>query len=306
MHQRETQRFTRREFNGIALGATACTLISPLARAGSDPPTPRDLRMAVKFEMVHGNASVHEKFALLKRLGYHGVEISSPNDLDPDEVIAARDATGLLIHGTVCSTHWQLPLSHSDASVRDRGRAGIETAIADCVRYGGDTVLVVPGIVNKQVSYAQCYERSQHELRRVLPLAEDANVRLAIENVWNGFLLSPLEAARYIDELQSPAVGWYFDVGNVVNFGWPEHWIEALGSRIVKLDIKEYSRRLRDNQGLWKGFSVELLEGDCDWPAVMRTLDAIGYRGWATAEVAGGDEQRLGEIAARMQRIIAA
>ncbi len=295
---------TRREFNGMALGVLGAGMVSP-SLAFSDDTKPRNLQMAVKLEMVHGDAPLLEKFKLLKRLGYDGVEISSPNDLDPDEVIAARDETGLVIHGTVCSTHWHLPLSHPDQATRDRGRAGIETAIADCKRYGGDTVLVVPGVVNKQISYAQCYERSQRELRKVLPHAEDAGVRIGMENVWNKFLLSPLEAAGYVDELQSDAVGWYFDVGNIVNYGWPEHWIETLGSRIVKLDIKEYSRTKRDEEGLWRGFSVELLEGDCDWPAVMKALDAVGYRGWATAEIPGGGEDRLRDIATRMQRIFA-
>jgi hexulose-6-phosphate isomerase len=139
----------------------------------------------------------------------------------------------------------------------------------------------------------------------VLPLAGELGIRIAFENVWNSFLLSPLEAARYVDELDSPLVGWYFDVGNVVNYGWPEQWVRILNKRIFKLDIKEFSRAKRDSEGLWKGFGVKLLEGDCDWPAVMAALDEIGYRGWATAEVAGGDEPRLRDIADRMDRIFA-
>lgn len=297
---------TRRDFARLTTATVAASALPSMnALAGDMRSVRRDLKMAVKFEMVHGDMPILEKFQLLARLGYDGVEISSPNNLDANEVVAARDETGLKIHGTVCSTHWQLPLSHPDQSIRDRGRAGIETAIADCQRYGGNTVLVVPGIVSKDVSYAQCYERSQSELRKVLPLAEQANIRIGIENVWNHFLLSPLEAARYIDEFNSPAIGWYFDVGNIVNYGWPEHWIDTLAHRIVKLDIKEYSRKKRDDEGLWRGFAVELLEGDCDWPAVMKALDRVGFTGWATAEIAGGDEDRLRDIASRMQRIFA-
>ena len=104
---------------------------------------------------------------------------------------------------------------------------------------------------------------------------------------------------------ESTMIGWYFDVGNIVNYGWPEHWIEALGPRILKLDIKEYSRKRRDAEGLWKGFGVKLLEGDCDWPAVMRALDEIGFEGWGTAEVSGGGRARLQDIADRMDRIFA-
>ena len=160
-------------------------------------------------------------------------------------------------------------------------------------------------MVTKQVSYADAYARSQKEIRRVLPLAEELGVKIAFENVWNQFLLSPLEAARYVDEFESDSVGWYFDVGNVVNYGWPEQWVEILGKRILKLDIKEYSRKRRNDEGLWKGFGVKLLEGDCDWPSVMRALDQVGFQGWATAEVGGGPRERLAEIADRMDRIFA-
>lgn len=292
---------TRREFTTIAIGAAMAPLLSTHAACTVNLTR---LRKAVKLEMVHGNAPLIEKFALLKRLGYDGVEISSPNNLDLEEVTAARDATDLVIHGTVCSTHWSQPLSHADSDVRARGRAGVEAAIRDCHRYGGDTVLIVPGIVNKSVSYAACYERSQRELRQVLPLAVELNVRLAFENVWNNFLLSPLEAARYVDEFESSHVGWYFDVGNIVNYGWPEHWIRTLGKRTLKIDVKEFSRRKRDEEGLWKGFNVEIGDGDCDWPAVMRELRDVGFSGWATAEVGGGDEQRLRDIGTRMDRVL--
>jgi hexulose-6-phosphate isomerase len=125
-----------------------------------------------------------------------------------------------------------------------------------------------------------------------------------IENVWNNFLLSPLEAARYVDEFDADSVGWYFDVGNVVRFGWPDQWIRILGQRIGKLDIKEYSREKQKNEGLWKGFQVEIGEGDCDWPAVRKALLEIEYHGWATAEVRGGDRTRLQEIAERMDRVL--
>ena len=122
---------------------------------------------------------------------------------------------------------------------------------------------------------------------------------------WNNFLLSPLEFARYIDEFESPMVGAYFDVGNVVRFGWPEQWIRILGKRIVKLDVKEYSRKKQRNEGLWKGFQVEIGHGDCNWPEVRKALTEIGYTsGWATAEVGSGDRTRLADIARRMDTIL--
>jgi hexulose-6-phosphate isomerase len=164
----------------------------------------------------------------------------------------------------------------------------------------------VPAIVKKDVSYADAYERSQREVKRAIPLAEELGVKIAFENVWNGFLLSPLEAARYVDDFASKAVGWHFDVGNSINFGWPEQWIAILGKRIQKLHIKEYSRKKRDDEGLWKGFDAKLGEGDDDWPAVMKALDAIGYDGWGIAEQPGADSaEGLKDIAQRMDRIFA-
>ncbi|MHC5006440.1 MAG: sugar phosphate isomerase/epimerase family protein [Planctomycetota bacterium] len=258
------------------------------------------VRKAVKYEMIAGDMSVLEKFQLLKSLGFDGVEMMSPANYDRDEVLAARDRTGVVIHGVVNSEHWRSPLSDPDPAVRARGREALETALGDAAAYGATTVLLVPAVVNKQVSYADAWKRSRAEIRRVLPLAEKVRVRIAIENVWNNFLLSPLEAARYVDEFESPWIGWYFDVGNVVRYGWPDQWIRTLDRRVLKLDIKEYSRSKRDNEGLWKGFNVEIGDGDCDWPSVRAALRDIGYEGWATAEVRGGDADRLTEIARRM------
>lgn len=300
--------FTRRQFmKTTGAAAAAFTFGAPAAPASGqeEQPMPRSIKKAVKLGMVAGEMSLLEKFRLLKDLGYDGVELDSPSNLDPDEVLAARDATGLPIHGVVDSVHWRQTLSDADPAVRAKGVEGLKTALRDCKLYGGSTVLLVPAVVNKTISYDDAYTRSQAEIRKVLPLAADLKVKIALENVWNSFLLSPLEAARYVDEFDSPMIGWYFDVGNVVNYGWPEQWVRILNKRIFKLDIKEFSRGKRDREGLWKGFGVKLLEGDCDWPAVMAALDEIGYRGWATAEVGGGDAERLRDIAERMDRIFA-
>ena len=289
----------RRDFlKAGALGITGLAVAGPQWPSGT-------IKKAVKFGMVQEEGlSILEKFQLLKDLGFDGVEMDSPSDLDRDEVIAARDATGLPIHGVVDSVHWVKTLSDPDAAVRAEGLEGLKTALDDAHAYGASTALLVPAVVRKNVSYAEAYQLSQAEIRKVLPIAEETGVSIAIENVWNMFLLSPLECARYIDEFESEAIGWYFDVGNIVNYGWPEHWIHTLGHRILKLDIKEYSRGKRDREGPYAGFNVPLGEGDCDWSEVVKALDAIGYEGWATAEIAGGDTARLQEIARRMDRIL--
>jgi hexulose-6-phosphate isomerase len=289
---------------GFFLVAGAACALPSSSVAAPPPPVPRRRRKAVKIGMVHGDAPLHEKFALLQRLGFDGVELDSPGRISRDEVTEARDATGLAVHGVVDSVHWQQTLSDPDANVRKAGVAALETALRDAHAFGATTVLLVPAVVRKDVSYADAYGRSQAAIREVLPLARELGVRIALENVWNQFLLSPIEAARYVDEFESDHVGWYFDVGNVVTYGWPEHWIQSLGERILKVDVKEYSRKKRDAEGPWKGFECELGEGDCDWPSVMKAFDAIGYDDWFTAEIPGGDEARLRDIAARMDRIL--
>ena len=156
--------------------------------------------------------------------------------------------------------------------------AAIRQEFEDCKAYGGTTVLVVPAVVNRKVGYRDAYKRSQENIRKLIPDAEKHGVKIAIEEVWNKFLLSPLEFARYIDEFESPWVGAYFDVGNVVEFGYPEEWIRELGKRILKIHIKEYAKRNRFNYRLGEGKEI-------DWAAVRSALIEVGYDGWITAEV---------------------
>jgi hexulose-6-phosphate isomerase len=297
----------RREFlkmsgSGLAL-ATVIRGGSPAAY-GSAPAGDRPFLKTLKFGMVKEELSIEDKFRLLKDLGFDGVELDSPNDLDNREILAARDKIDFPIPGVIDSVHWRKTLSDPDPRVRAEGLEGLTTALRDARSYGATTVLLVPAVVNKEVSYDEAYTRSQAEIRKALPLAHETGVKIAIENVWNSFLLSPLEMARYLDEIDDPMVGAYFDVGNIVNYGWPEQWIRILGQRIMKLDIKEYSREKRDKEGPFAGFRVKLGEGDCDWPAVREALAEVGYTGWASAEVQGGDRERLKDISQRMDEIL--
>ena len=269
-------------------------------------PSKLSIKKSLKWGMIKEELSIMEKFKLVKDLGYHGVELDSPNDLDKKQVLEARDKTGLEIPGVVNSVHWKSPISHADPKVRQQCTDSMKTALQDCKDYGGTTVLLVAGVVNETIAYDDAYRRSQDEIRKMIPWAYETGVKIAIENVWNNFLLSPLEAARYVDELNDPMVGWYFDIGNVVRYAWPEHWIKVLNRRIMKLDVKEYSRKKQQEEGIWKGFDVELLEGDNNWPAVMKALEEVNYQGgWMSAEVNGGDRKRLQEVSERMDRIIA-
>lgn len=293
----------RRQF----LAASAAT-VAAASLAGSESQAADSklkLRKAVKLSMVGGKASLTDKFKMLKEIGFEGIDIDSPQELD--DVLKAKDASGLIVHGVVDYVHWKQPLSDADPNVRAQGVETLKKCLEDSKAYGGTTVLLVPAVVNKTVSYAEAYERSQTEIKKTLPLAEKLGIKILFENVWNNFLLSPLETARYIDEFNSPMVGCYFDVGNVIRYGWPEHWIHTLGKRIGKLDIKEYDRKIAGDEGVYKGFRAELGDASdgCDWPSVMKALAEIGYSGWGTAEVAGGDKARLTEVSQRMDKIFA-
>lgn len=272
------------------------------------PPAPSGakLRKAVNLTMCEEGATVADKFRILRDAGFDGVELNRPDPLPLAEIARAQAATGLEIAGVTCATHWEQPLTHPDPQVREAGFAGLRRAMEESAELGCGQMLLVPGAVNAEVAYDVCWQRSIAAIRRAATHAEELRCRIGIENVWNHFLMSPLEAVRYLDEIGSPWVGWHFDPGNVVTFGWPEQWLRILGARVVNLHVKDYSRAKRDAEGLWKGFEVELGEGDVCWPAVMQAVADIGYTGFVTAEVPGGNRARLAQLAAQIDRICGA
>jgi len=193
--------------------------------------------------------------------------------------------------------NWHAPLSDPNPEVRKKGLEGMETALRSAKVMGADTVLLVPAVVKEDVRYADAYKRSGEHIRKLLPLAEQLDVIIAVENVWNKFLLSPLEFARYVDEFDSPWLKAYFDVGNVILFGYAQDWIRTLGKRTVKIHLKDFKR---------KGYQwTNLLDGDVNWPQVRRALDEVGYDGFLTPELRGGDEAYLTDLAKRIDRIFA-
>ena len=287
-----------------AATAAAAGLSGQAASEETDIEPRRPIRFALKLGMIQEGDTLLDKFRLAKDAGFNGVELDSPGMAPVQEVRDACSATGIVIPGVVGSFHWKDQLAHPDQAVRARGEAALATAMQDCRAVGGTTVLLVPAVVGPDVSYDEAWDRSTAAIRRALPMARELGVSIAIENVWNNFLLSPLEAARYVDQFESPNVGWYFDVGNIVAYGWPSQWVSILGPRILRLDVKEYSREKLNKEGRWAGFGVPIGEGDCEWKETMAALDKVGYTGWASAEVGGGDAARLSEIAERMKRVL--
>jgi hexulose-6-phosphate isomerase len=294
-----TDALNRRDFLKLGGGAVAAGALGPAVVAAADAPAKkRMIRKAIMGATISYKGSVLEKFQAVKAAGFEGVEPMS--HLNQDEVLRALEQTGLKPASVCCSTHWHTPLSHPDARVRREALEGLLQALKDAKRYGATSVLLVPGAVKKGVSYQECFDRSVAEIRKAVPLAQELGVKIAVENVWNDFITKPEQALEFLAAIDSPQVGWHFDIGNVLRYGAPEDWIPVLGKRILKLHIKEYSK--------FRKFSVRFFEGDNNWPAIMKALDDVGYQGWGISEQPGEqsrDAEALKDLSGRMDRVFA-
>jgi hexulose-6-phosphate isomerase len=289
----------RRDFLKLGSGVLAAGVLGPAGAAlGKDATKKPTLQKAIMYATIGLKGTVLEQFRAVKAAGFAGVEPMS--HMKQDEVVKALEDTGLKAASVCCATHWGKPLSHPDAAVRKEGLEGLLRTLRDAKRYGATSVLLVPGRVNKEVSYDDCFKRSIAEIRKAIPLAQELGVKIAIENVWNDFITKPEQARAYLDEIDSPQVGWHFDIGNTLRYSPPETWIPVLGKRILKLHIKEYSKRI--------GFGVRFLEGDNNWPAIMKELDKVGYQGWGISEQPPNqarDAASLKNLSERMDRVFA-
>lgn len=291
---------TRRSFAKNALtGAVALSL----GQAAAQETAPgRKLRKAVMYGTVKIKSGVLEQFKAIREAGFEGVE---PNGgMNSAEVIDALKACNLEAASVCCHTHWKDTLTHPNAATRKRGIEGLITTLRDAKAYGAGSILLVPGVVNAEVAYDTAWKRAQESIREALPLAKELEVQISIENVWNNFLLSPLEMARFIDEFESPWLGAHFDIGNVYRYGWPEQWIRILGKRITRLHFKEFDTDKMSKQGLYAGFDCDFLTGKNDWKAIMKALDDIGYSGWCISEqrmgINPGDMKKLTDAMGQM------
>jgi L-ribulose-5-phosphate 3-epimerase len=287
----------RRDF----LKAGLALAIAPATRVQT--PSGARIRKAVLISMLPKELSYAERFALARKAGFEGIEMQTISNRDEAaEILEASKKSGLRIHSVMNADHWRFPLSSADASVVKRSVDGMETSLRNAALWGADTVLLVPAVVDATTSYRDAWTRSQRVIReRLLPLANELKVVIAVEEVWNKFLLSPLEFVRYVDEIDSPRLKAYFDVGNVVFYGFPQDWIRTLGPRIVKIHLKDFQLDRPNGHFLWKNLG----EGDIDWAEVRRALTDIAYAGYVTTEVTGGDGTYLTDLAVRVDRFLA-
>lgn len=281
----------------LASSAWGDTGVAPATTLQESPPSPKaPIYKAAKWDMIEIDGNVLDKFQLQKDLGYDGMELISPSNLDAAEVRRASDATGMPVHGLVDMKHWENRLSSPDPKQRELGINYLEQALRDANAFGGFSVLLVPGrVTGADETHDDVWNRSLVEIRKVLPLASQLGVRILIENVWNGFCETPEQYRDYVDAIDSPWVGAYFDIGNCRKFGRSEDWIRTLGPRIVKLDCKDWGKS--------NGF-CKIGDGDVDWPAVRQALAEIRFSGWCTAEVPGGGREELADISVRMDRVL--
>ena len=271
---------------------------------GQLKPVAEEFKKSIMWGTVGVQGSVLDKCKAVKEAGFQGIEPNS--HMNRQEVIDAAKATGLAITDVCCSTHWGKPLSHPDASVRQEGIEGMIVAMEDANAYGTDAVLLVPGVVNETVTYDECWNRSVEGIKKLLPIAEKLKVMICVENVWNNFLISPLEARYYIDQFKSPHVKFYFDCGNILVYGWPEQWIKILGERIGRIHIKEFSKQIADKQGRSSGFGVPLTEGDVNWTKVMTALRNHYGNTWLTTEQgSNASYEELKDLSSRFDKILA-
>jgi len=286
---------TRRDlFAGAAALSAACSSERAGAQAGAQ------ITRAILISMLPKELSYLDQFKMAVELGYSEMEVRTvESDTEARQINDAANAAGLRIHSVMNQAHWGNPLSSADPAEVDASVAGMEASLQQAKLYGADTVLLVPAVVREDATYEQAWERSQDVIReRILPTAEKVDVVVAMEEVWNKFLLTARDFVQYIDEFNHPLVKAYFDVGNIVHYGLPQQWIRAIGDRMVKVHLKDYSR----STGFVNLGDPE--EGGVDWPEVRKAFDEIGYHGAATVELRGGDRAYLDDLGKRVDRLL--
>lgn len=296
---------SRREFLKVSVGA-ACVAGLPGGVgfiAGGPAPAPQtQIKKAILLGMLPKKLSYADRFKMARDLGFQGVEAyTTPDEREAEEIKKASDDAKVRIHSVMNMGHWEWPLSSADPDIVAKSMERMRISLRNAKLWGADAVLLVPAVVNPQTSYQDAWTRSQKQIRELIPLAAELKVIIAVEEVWNKFLLSPLEFVRYVDEFNSPWVKAYVDVGNMVVYGYPQDWIRTVGKRIVKVHLKDFKTKSRFPL---LGEFVALGEGDIDWPEVRKAFNEIGYSGYATVELSEGEEPYLRDVSSRVDRLV--
>jgi hexulose-6-phosphate isomerase len=283
--------------NGItAANSSELSIASSVATLS--PASGKQLKKAVLISMLPKEMSYLDRFKLAMDVGFEGIEMQTiTNPREADEIKAASEKTKLRIHSVMNMGHWEWPLSSPSPDDVKKSMERMETSLRNAKLWGADAVLLVPAVVRPDTTYQQAWQRSQPQIKKLIPLAKELGVIIAVEEVWNKFLLSAPDMVKYVDEFKSPWVQAYCDVGNMVMYGFPQEWIRTLGKRIVKFHLKDFDTKTRQFVGL--------REGSIDWKEVRKAIGEIGYNGWLTVELSGGDAAYLREVSARVDKILA-
>ena len=264
------------------------------------------MRKSINAWTFLAGTSVAEMASRAAAAGFEALElvVDREGELTPEtseaDCVALRDTVrgaGLVPVSLATGLFWQENYGSADPAARRRAIDLTRAMLDRAAWIGAQAILVIPAVVGRAADaapitrYTDALNHTEEALHRLALDAEDRGVRIGIENVWNRFLLSPVELADLIDRLSTPWVGAYFDVGNVMPFGYPQDWIDTLGPRIVRVHVKDYALARPGPAGF-----CPLGEGDVDWPAVLAALDRAGYAGPLTYEGPGDP----GDIARRM------
>jgi L-ribulose-5-phosphate 3-epimerase len=282
------------EADGLGRSATLSLPATASQASGALP-----IKKGLVSDMLPSSLSYTDRFALARDVGFEVVQApTTPDKHEAEEIKKAADAANIRIDSVMNMDHWKYPLSSSDSAVVAKSIEGMRTSLHNAKLWGSDAVLLVPAVVNAETSYRDAWTRSQAQIRKLIPMAAELKVVIALEEVWNKFLLSPLEMAKYISGFESPWIKAWFDVGNVVLYGYPQDWIRTLGKSIYKVHLKDFKRK--ENGYAW----VNLGDGDVDWAALRQAFAEVGYAGSAIAELDGGDEAYLRDVSRRIDRLL--
>jgi hexulose-6-phosphate isomerase len=305
-------RFNRRHFLA-ASAATAAVAAHATPASGHEtaavvtPPAGKRLLLSCKLGMIpkelEGKSlSLADRLLLAAKAGFDGVDLDQAAEFTPEQARGAVQQSGVFVHNAINHAHWQMRLTSPKREERDQGRKNIEHCIRVSHAAGGSGVLIVIGR-GADGPFDEIEERCRQEMKKLLPLAAALGQPILIENVWNQIHYdhdgqpeqTPDQFIKFVDSFNSPWVGMYYDIGNHWKYGQPGDWIRAFGHRCVKLDVKGYSRAGQK----W----ADIGEGDLPWDDVRKALDEIGFTGWATAEVGGGNVERLTTVRKQMEKV---